>query len=388
MLKRSPQSLLLALSLTVTPIAAQVATRPPLRVVDLHGTAWERGQQHGALLKDEIATLVERWRAEIQRDFGAPLDEFVERFLAGTMFDDAVRRWTPELLDEVRGIASGSGQPFDRMFVWQLIDEVWASGRGVMHDKCTAIGVDRLGEQPTLVAQNLDIPQMSHGFVTVLRIRDEARGLTSLVVTEPGLIAAAGLGGARIGVAVNTLLQLQPCRDGLPVAFVVRGLLQQPDHAAAIAFLQRIRHASGQNYIVGGPDAAPGHECSANKVVRWQPYQDAPFTFHTNNPLANDDFTAAWRERAQQKGFDPLVGPKTCPRLAVCLQSWTNATKPDVAAIKTLLSSRTSTPSIANDLTFASFVAVLGEKPELHIAPGRPDVTAFEIVRCEPDAAK
>jgi hypothetical protein len=385
---------LFVLALASAPLAAQdasaVATparadqRPALRVIEISGTPWERGFQHGQQLRAEIALRFERWQGEVQRDFHLPLDTFVERFLAGTSYDQAVRKWTPELLDEVRGIAAGAEQPYPRVFAWQLIDEVWAMAGTVLREKCTAIGVDRIGDQPAFAAQNLDIPAEAHGFQVLLRVRDESRGLQTLVVTESGLVAAAGMNSARVAITCNTLLQLRPCRDGLPVAFVVRGVLMQKDQAAALAFLQGVKHASGQNYIVAGPDTAPGFECSAGKVVRWQPWPGAPFTFHTNNPLCNDDFADGYKARVAKSGCDPFVGERPCPRLGQCRKAFGADARPDVAAVKALLASREGAPPVNNATTFASFVMVLGERPELQIAAGRPDVVPFEVFHFAP----
>jgi hypothetical protein len=192
------------------------------------------------------------------------------------------------------------------------------------------------------------------------------------------------MSSARVAITCNTLLQLRPCRDGLPVAFVVRGVLMQKDHAAALAFLHQVPHASGQNYVVAGPDTAPGFECSAGKVVRYQPHAGAPFTFHTNNPLANDDFSDAWRARVAKTGCDPFVGERPCPRLQQCQRACGAAARPDVAAVKALLASRDGTPSVNNAMTFASFVMVLGERPEMQIAAGRPDLAPWAVFPCAP----
>lgn len=373
--------LLLGPLLAQDPPQGAPASRPTLRVVEVEGTPFERGFAHGRLLKAEIASAFRTWDAELQKDFAVPLREFVPRFLAKTRFEAAARTFTPELLDEVRGIAMGAEQSYEAVFVWQLVDEIWASAPGVMREKCTSFGVDRDGTRPCFVAQNLDLPPSMHGPRIVLRIRDASRGTQLLVVTEPGLIAAAGMSSARIGVVVNTLLQLRPSREGLPVAFVVRGLLMQPDHASALAFLQRVPHASGQNYTVGGPDTAPGFECSAGKVVRFQPFATAPFTFHTNNPLVNDDFATEYREQATRRGFDPFVGARACPRLSVLQAALTATARPDVDAVKGLLASRTSQPSVNNAMTFASFVMVLGAEPEMQIAPGRPDEETWKVLR-------
>ena len=78
--------------------------------------------------------------------------------MADTDFIPAIEKWTPGLLDEVRGIAEGAKLPFEEVYVFQLADEIWSMGAWAMREKCTAIAVDRRGDQPTLVAQNMDIP--------------------------------------------------------------------------------------------------------------------------------------------------------------------------------------------------------------------------------------
>ena len=60
-------------------------------------------------------------------------------------------------------------------------------------------------------------------------------------------------------------------------------------------FLHRVKHASGQNYVVGGPAQVYSFECSANKVSRFQPPGRPGVVWHTNHPLASDDFGAAYR---------------------------------------------------------------------------------------------
>jgi hypothetical protein len=370
-------ALLAGLSVAAAPVLR--AQSDTVRVLELQGTPYERGVQHGTTFRAEIAELLGRWDRELQREHHLTLPAFVERFLAATSYDAATRRWLPEMLDEVRGIAAGAGQPYATMFAWQLIDEVWAQAPSILREKCTSVGVDRRADQPTITAQNLDVPRWYHGSQCVLRLRDESRDLQQLVVTIPGVVALAGMNSARVGVAVNTLLQLRPCRDGLPVAFVVRGLLAQPDHAAALAFLNRVPHASGQNYTVGGPDTAPGFECSAGKVVQYLPYAAATFTWHTNHACVNDDFEPGYRERASAGGFDPFVGRRRCPRFQVCKKHLPADSKPDVATVKSLLACREG--PVCNDGTLACVVMLLGETPELHISKGGSDQAPFTVLR-------
>ena len=74
-----------------------------------------------------------------------------------------------------------------------------------------------------------------------------------------------------IGICCNELPQLNHAADGLPVAFVHRGVLAQSTLDDAVAFIQQIKHATGQNYMIGGPQKIVTYECSANKVSQFVP---------------------------------------------------------------------------------------------------------------------
>ena len=144
-----------------------------VRVLDLTATPHERGLAHGRALKAEIRELVGDFQRDLERTYDVEASEFIERFLKETDFMPAIDEWTPGLLDEVRGIAEGAELPFEEVYVWQLADEIWSMGSWAMHDKCTAIAVGPRGDQPTIVAQNMDIPGFYQKYPLLLRIRAE-----------------------------------------------------------------------------------------------------------------------------------------------------------------------------------------------------------------------
>jgi hypothetical protein len=142
---------------------------------------------------------------------------------------------------------------------------------------------------PPAIGQNLDIPSFTDGYQVILHVKHQDSQVESFVFTYAGLIAANGINNHSIGICCNTLLQLNQSPDGLPVAYIHRGVLSQPTYEEAVGFVRKIKHASGQNYIIGGPKEASCWECSANKVVRFLPWEGATRVYHTNHPLANDD---------------------------------------------------------------------------------------------------
>ena len=101
------------------------ATIQPL---SLEGTAYQRGLAHGETLRAKIQELVRIWQAELSVGFEMDAGEVIRRLLQRTNFVDAILKWTPDLLDEVRGIADGCGLSFDTMLAFQLLDELWANG--------------------------------------------------------------------------------------------------------------------------------------------------------------------------------------------------------------------------------------------------------------------
>lgn len=362
--------------------APAVARRPAIRVLRLSGTPHQRGILHGKTMRAEIHELIGKWKKDLQQRSRMQPDEFIRRFAANTSFEKAIDKWTPGLLDEVRGIAKGAGVDYETMFVYQLIDEVWAQGhlarRKAAH-KCTSIGVSKNANHPTIVAQNIDIPRWYHGHQALLHITDPGSGLQTFVVTIPGLVGANGMNSARIGVCVNTLMQLAPAPDGLPVAFVVRGLLQRRTAKAAAAFLEEVTHASGQNYMIGGPRHARTYECSAHRVAQFTPFADADRTWHTNFPVTNDEYNLGMIAAAKKRGQDLTTRMRTCPRFALLEKLLSKGTTVDFTRIVRALGSKDSRIPICNSSTFACTIMELGPVPRLHYSAGGNDESPLRI---------
>ncbi len=345
------------------------------------------GLTHGRALKAEIRVLVERWKSDLEKTYGVTAEAFIRGLLKKTDFKPAIERWTPGLLDEVRGIADGSGLDFDTVYAYQLIDEIWAIGPDLGFAKCTSIASWNRSGSPVYVAQDLDIPVFYHGFQTVLRIHDRERGLETLVFTIPGVLAANGLNNRSVGVCVNSVTALAYSAKGLPVDFVVRGILCQGTYEQAVAFLRDIQPAAPQNYVIGGPQGAASFERSASKMAAFSPFEGARFTFHTNHPRVNDDLNPSFAEGLRSSGRTIEEYGSKCPRFAFLSRVLKDNTAViDLSRLKTILSDRAS--RINNSMTYGCTIMVLGDKPELHIAAGRPDKAPFQVLTFSPGHAR
>ena len=355
------------------------------QVIDIRGTPHERGVQHGKLLRDSIRRAVDVWKEDLRGTYHADPDVFIKKFLATTDYVPAIEKWTPDLLQEVRGIAEGAGVDFSTMLAYQLPDEYWVNGLVAPGDHCSALGVAATKDHSSIVAQNADLEGFRDGFQTILHIA-EASGLEQFVLTAPGLIGFNGMNSKGVGVTTNTLTQLASTREGLPVAFVVRGVLERVGFNEAQAFLMAIRHASGQNYTLGGIGRVACFEASANKVIQIDPPNPGSFVYHTNHPVANEDFSVF--------GILAMAYPDPTDNSHIRYDALRKRLSADpgkgiIDMVQETLRSRDSElyPICRHHrddqhvFTYASTIMVLEMKPYLIAAPGPPDQYEYSVFR-------
>jgi hypothetical protein len=268
----------------------------------LEGSPRKRGQVHGEALRSAILEFEIQWKDHLGASTGMKPSGYIEQFLERTNPLPAISMWTPYLLEEVRGISEGSGVDFPTVLALQLADEEWLfrreQGLTVLDrssEHCSVLGVALSHGTPPLLAQNLDLTPFYDGFQVLLRIKDPISTIESYVASVPGLIALNGLNNRSIAICVNMLDQLDHRWDGLPLAFVIRGVLDQPSLSDATRFVSDVMHASGQNYMLAGPEGIRSFECSANQVRELAPESEIGRFCHTNHPLVNDD-QAKYRE--------------------------------------------------------------------------------------------
>jgi predicted choloylglycine hydrolase len=273
-----------------------------MRVLELCGTPFQIGEQHGCTLRKEIGELVVLWKTQLQKQFEQDPGHLIKRFLNETDFVSAIERHTPNLLDEVHGIAHGSNQSFETMLAFQFMDEIWlhggdagASFPSLLSEKCTCVGSSH--SRGTVIAQNMDLEAFRDGYQIVLRLKlllSNESWTEQLVLSQPGFIGLTGLNDYGVALVVNALPQLQYDKKGLPVAFVVRGILQQQSVTRASAFIREVPHASGQNYILGSSDSELVQLEACSTVVVSVPFEGCSLV-HTNHPLTPEpQFNAAY----------------------------------------------------------------------------------------------
>lgn len=263
-----------------------------LDLVALRGDPRTRGIAHGRERAPQIARCLADWLQSLRAANIADPRAHLAHLLRDTQFLDSVEVHSPDLLEEVRGMAEGAGQPFELVYAAQLMDEEWAyrgstdTGRAGL-EKCSSVAV-RTSDSSVLIGQNMDLGGYTDGHQSVLRIAPESAKPGALVFSISSMIGLMGVNTSHVGVCVNSIPQLPAARRGLPVAFVIRKLLQAEDLSQAAQLVRELPHATGQHYLLGDPTGIRSFEASSERVVELEP-PESDRVFHTNHPLA-----AAW----------------------------------------------------------------------------------------------
>ena len=239
-----------------------------LELLDVAGTARERGRARGEALRDQVVRGLELLGVHP---------------VGGDSYLRAATRWTPAAVEELRGIAEGAVVPFEEVLVFNLADELHVFGAV---ERCTSVALAGGGGVP-VSGQTMDTPAWFSELRVAIRSVEPESGLTTIAFTIAGLLALCGVNSAGVAVWCNALYQLPSAAAGVPVSCLVRGLLSQPTVAQARELAESVPHASGQHYLLAGPDGAVSLECSAGatKAV------EAQRLWHTNHPLTDIERT-------------------------------------------------------------------------------------------------
>jgi isopenicillin-N N-acyltransferase-like protein len=350
-----------------------------MKILTLSGSCLERGRAHGECLRDEIREQLEWFRGLLSEHGHVNPDEVFAR-LPNLGWVEAIEKWIPWLLEEVRGIAEGARLPTMDLLSWNLCQEVfWAVF--VEHSfpqlesgptGCSALGDIGDSENPTILAQNADTVAFWHGHQTVLRFREVGSDVEQVMLSYPGMIGIYGLNSKGIGLCVNALFyKLANSLRGLGTIFMGRGILAQRSYQEAETFLRTAPHASGNTLTIGGPGHVTAFEVSANQVRPFLSPSQPGRTYHTNHELVNDDY---------RPGVDTTPWPNSVERFNLLEERMEKVKgRLTVQDVKTILSTHTEKVRLCRheddpdgSMTTYSVVMECSSHPVMHIAFGPP----------------
>jgi isopenicillin-N N-acyltransferase-like protein len=194
----------------------------------------------------------------------------------------------PALVAEMRGIAEGSGVPFERIFLLNSLLDVGSlrylgCATGMMG--CTSFALpEEAGTGLPIAGQTYDLSyfRQQHGFVARIQTPGAPR---QLVFTLAGMIGCAGLNEAGIGVVIN-YLSARDGQAGKLHAVIVRQALAARNLADAVTAPVAGARAGGSHYLLTDEHGtAVGVETTATQHAL--SFADGRPYGHTNHYLAD-----------------------------------------------------------------------------------------------------
>ena len=376
--------------------------------LETEGSPYERGKIHGESLKKEINIMIEGFKAISRLNGCASFDLLVKDILDNTNFLSIANKWTPDLVDEIKGIADGTGINFNIMFVVQFIDELgwyithrlrkdyWEklqdNSLKTMSQQCSAFGVFDQTQGYPIIAQTADNSPLWIGLETLIHAKDPESSMEWYYASYPGLIGIYGLNNHSVGVCLNAMGHiLKKNINGLGTLFIMRVILNQKSLNDAVDIIKKLPHATGENYLIGDLNGVVDYECSPNQVKQFIPYQGATRVYHTNHPIETTEIDHEYLKLLSEIYFPGGKGAEkanldTETRFD-SLKSYLkeNSKSVTIEMIKKILSSHKvkDYPICRHNLpgrnTNMGLIMELDKSPKLHISFGPPCRTEFSI---------
>jgi hypothetical protein len=222
--------------------------RPEFPLLEVSGTPYEVGVAIGRRFGDQIKKGLER-----RREWFGALRSFMEEDLATRYepFLAAGRQHFPEVLEELRGWAAGSGVAFKDLMALNLRAELAAMMRDRQDDPpgCSTLALSHAGR--LLLAHNEDGDGAYHDLMFLVRVSRPGKP-TFLCLTYPGILSGNGPAMNDAGMVITTnFISGLAVRPGVPRYFISRAVLEATSLDAAVEIVTHPRRAFAFHFNLG-----------------------------------------------------------------------------------------------------------------------------------------
>jgi hypothetical protein len=336
-------------------------------------TPYGRGYQHGAALQYVIQKGLAQWKQWINETLGQQDVEMeIAEFIHDTDYLQGIREHTPDLYEELQGIAKGSGVDFQTLYAYQMFDEfVVHAVEKYRLAHCSGFGVYGRDGLPNILGQNNDLPPYYAGTHTVLRI-EYPRRHEVLVFTWAGLLAQNGVNNQNVGVVMNIVPTAKGRKDGVPMPYIIRSILEKKSRDEAVTFLVSLGgSAAPMNFIIGDAGKVVTVENTADGAKVFEDFHGEDWVAHTNHHL--DLNTSTLAEGAVSKTVERLT------KLEELLKG--ESAEIDAERAKGIFRTKPVLKNFDTDPGFPTMESIVIElipgNPRIHVSPGPPDGNAY-----------
>lgn len=251
----------------------------------ISGKPRERGRLYGKRFSEPLRAWLDR---EIYQAFAKEPARRDELFRYADACAPHVKSFSPEIQDELEGMAEGSGLKLEEHLLITLHEELYHKGQLQIEGHCKAVaaGPPDTSDGQTYVGQTWDWMKSTYGHSQML-LWKRPEGPSVLAYSYPGLWVGAGVNSSGLGLAWTSagLGGGKPgARVGIPAYVLIAQMLYQRSLDDALEEAKRARQAGwfaflladGEGHfaqVEGSPDRqgivrATGHRVTHNYQTR------------------------------------------------------------------------------------------------------------------------
>lgn len=227
-----------------------------LPVVELRGTALERGRQYGEAARDLIHRSLSHYENAVGEATGLTWSQVLQR---SEQWVETCRDYAPDLMAEIEGVAEGAGTGMLDILTLNargeiIYDSSFADPPGAEEavlDGCSSFAMIRQGsgDGHVYAGQNWDWLHGSHETLMVIRIVQDPAP-TVIMQVEAGQIGRQGANSAGLALNANGLGGRFDDTIGVPQAFIRRRVLDSAGLLEAMRVLKSARQHIASNALI------------------------------------------------------------------------------------------------------------------------------------------
>lgn len=217
-----------------------------LDVIHIAGKPRERGRQYGESARGEIRAFVDFLHSKMKaaKADHERLSQELQKYLP------QIDAYSPNIGEEMRGIADGSGVSLEDVVLISLVEE--HPGLKSLSVACTSFAATgrATADGATYQGQTWDIEaDLCENADPFLLDATQDEGPRYLAYTYPGMMAGAGLNEHGISLSWNSLPALE-LQVGVPTHVIIQEVLRQETIGGALAAVLRAQRAGCFNFVI------------------------------------------------------------------------------------------------------------------------------------------
>ncbi|MER7395561.1 C45 family peptidase [Streptomyces sp. NPDC000151] len=342
------------------------------------GGPFAAGRAHGEALAGPLRAFLDDSLSRLNKVMPEPvsLDGLLPSIAA---YRAAVTAATPELAEEVAGLAAGAGITPDEAWLLQLRREIMGYRKVPTAGDCTTYA--RTGAAGPVLAQTVDLNGNLDDHLGVLEVARTGSPRRSLVLSFGGLLGYLGLNSDGLAVGLNLVLG-GDWRPGVPPYLAIRHLLDTArDVTQALEILRGLPLASSRTLVLCDRERAAVVEILGDELRVTEAAETVHTgqveTVHTNHFLHPDfvpfdEINVFARNSSVRRLKAATAGLAELPPGCGAEDHFGLLSQPPVCV--------PDRGDIRAERTVAA-VVMLPSRGELHVRPGDPSLSATQVFR-------